>query len=430
MSRILFALLCCIGINAHAMVLAPDQSSEATSNKHATHAVHAKSVAKASAIQVIKPVSLPPPSKASLGFYVAAANANYDMMDVYLQQGANINCLNCDRDYQMTALYRAAAENSFSFGNHQLADWLIQRGADINIPANFGGQENGMTLVMRAVSYASYPDYVALDYLVKHGADVKAADSMGRTALHRVNAWNGIDDAYDVGKRFIASIDLLVKNGIDVNRQDKSGMTALMNATNYCSPGAVKLLISYGANTTLKDKLGKSALDFAMDRATQSGQNSPCNEVAKILSKSPQAFRATSSPTYASTNQSQQSVAVYADTYAGTFSGSDSGVFQATISQDGTAYLNGRSQQNQQTFTGEGKVSSDGTITMGNVNTGSTFTGSINSSGALTGTWKNTAYNLSGSFQGQKGTTNAAASANPLDAIGNVLGVLNSIFKP
>lgn len=289
MSRILFALLCCIAVDAKAIVMTPDQpeqqgEKQAVASKPAIHSTHAKPVVRTNKAPAIKQVLLPPPSKASMGFYQAALNANYDMMEVYLQQGADINCLNCNRDYQWTALYRALAINGA--WNFQLADWLIQRGADINIPAT-SGQATGSTLVMAAAGFSNVPNYSALDNLVKRGADVKAVDSTGRTALHYIREWNFINSmpiGNNTSREFLAFVDLLVGHGIDVNWQDKSGATALMNATNYCSPGAVKLLISYGAGTALKDKLGKTAMDIAMDRATQSGQNSPCNEVIKILS--------------------------------------------------------------------------------------------------------------------------------------------------
>lgn len=439
MSRILFALLCSIAINAQAIVMTPDQPSGSASSKPAAHAVHVKSAARISAVPVEKPVPLPILSKASTGFCQAfhySQNPNYDMMDLYLQQGADINAF-CNSDYRLTALYSALSNS-----NYQLADWLIQRGADVNIPADWssqGGAQETTLAMLVAGKTKDIPDLKLLDYLIQHGASMKRVDKMGRTALHWFNGWSFVGYPINTGSpnlsaQTISFIEKLIGQGIDINLQDKSGSTALMNAVvsfnQRCSSEAVKLLLSHGANPALKNKLDKSALDLAIDRATQAGQGDQCNEVVKILSKSPQASRATSTSSYANTNQSQQDVAVYADTYAGTFSGSDYGIFQATISQDGTAYLSGRSEKHGVAFTGEGKISSDGTITMGSVSTGTEFTGSVNASGVLSGGWKNTAYNLSGSFQGQKGTTNAAATPKPLDAVGNIFGILGTILKP
>ena len=149
---VLVALFSC---QAYSQV-ADDAPTSKPSHKKANHPAKKKN-------------TLPPPSAASLGFYKASLYSNYDMMDLYLKQGADINCLNCDRDYQWTALYRVLAINGA--WDFQLADWLIQRGADINIPAT-AGQAKESTLVMAAAGYSNAPNYSALDNLIKRGADL------------------------------------------------------------------------------------------------------------------------------------------------------------------------------------------------------------------------------------------------------------------
>lgn len=440
MRKILFALVCCIAVNAQAIIITSEQTGNSTGTKkpatnvpqasktkptvspHTPSANLVKSRNGKESVAALRKIT--PPSKASLGFYQASLHGNYDMMDVYLQQGADINCLNCNGGYQWTALYRTLAINGS--WNFQQADWLVQRGADINIPAVIG-EASGSTLVMASAgSYA--PSLQALKWLIQRGADVKAIDSMGRTALHYI-AWKSIDNPYgDVSEKSIAFVDLLVSNGIGINKQDDIGTTALMSAANHCAPNAVKLLISYGADAKLKTKSGKSAFDFAVDRATESGQNSPCNEVIKILSTAPQDSYSYPSKPSSATSANQQGITAYVGSYVGTYSGADNGTFQATVLQDGTAKLNGRSSKMGVSFTGEGKVSHDGSVAIGSASTGSTFIGTINPSGVLLGTWKNTTYNQYGSFQGNKGVTNAA-SDNPMQAIGAGLQLLNAILK-
>lgn len=400
-------------------LLSSQAYSQVVDDTTASHPAHH---VKKKAAPVVENPRLPPPSKASLGFYEAAMYANYNMMELYLQQGADINCVNCDRDYQWTALYRALAINGA--WNYQLADWLIQRRADINIPANISGQAAGSTLVMAAAGYNTVPNFQALDYLVKRGADVKSVDSLGRNALHYIREWDFIDTSGETSRQFVAFIDLLIQNNIDVNQQDKSGSTALMTATNHCSPGAVKLLISYGANSALKDKTGKSAIDIAMERATRSSQNSPCNDVIKILSATPQAL----TPAAIKSSGAPQNTPgnVYAGSYSGSYTGDDYGSFQVTIAQDGRVNLAGKSVRNNQIFSGDGKVSNDGSlgVSLGSVSSGATFQGSVNpKTGAMYGTWKNSgqAGNFSGNRQGQ---------TNPLEVVGSILDGLSKILAP
>lgn len=450
MSRILFVLLCGFVLEAQAIVMTPGQpeqqaEKQTVTSKPVAPATRARPVVKPSKAPVPKQAPLPVLSKASVGFCQAATaypqNPNYDMMDLYLQQGADINAA-C-RDSRMTALYFSL----YSGGtNYQLADWLIQHGADINISADFYFSQ-GMTLAMNAASNSA--DLKYLEYLIQHGANFHAVDSMGQTALHWFTGWHSVGypnntSHGDISGRAVAFIDRLIGQGIDINLQDKRGATALMEAVVYknvlsCAPEAVKLLLSYGANPSLKNKLGKSALDLAIERATQAGQGQgSCNEVVKILSnpqsvpsRTPSAQNATPNLNVGSkaSDSQAQGEANFAGTYSGTYIGSDSGSFQVDIAQDGTAKLSGRSSKMGVSFTGDGKVSRDGSVALGSASTGSTFTGSVNSTGLLSGTWKNTAYNQAGSFQGSKGAANTAAT-NPLEVINGGLQLLNNILKP
>lgn len=148
------------------------------------------------------------------------------------------------------------------------------------------------------------------------------------------------------------------------------------------------------------------------------------------ISASAPAHPIKSSSTSAGSDSGRQ-VSSYAGTYGGTFNGSDSGQFQATILPNGTAMLNGHSNKFGVSFTGEGKVNVNGSITLGSASTGATFTGTIANDGALTGTWKNTQYNQAGSFQGAKGVkVEDASPSNPLQAIGGFLGGLGNALAP
>ena len=421
MKKFIFAVMVVLFCSqAYSQVEDTLSSKPSTSHKKVIQQVKQAAVVKA---------ALPPASKASLGFVKAASMANYDMMDLYLQQGADINCLNCKEYEQRTALFRALAAKDF-----QLADWLIQRGADINITTTYS-QTTDISIAMFAANsnnhqILAYPSLPILDYLIRNGADIKSIDSTGRNALHYILGWEyiGSKNNADISKMYVAFIDQLTTHGVDVNQQDRSGATTLMNAANSCSPASIKLLLSYGADPALQDKLGKSALDIAMERATQSSQNSGCNQVVKIL-MDPQ--KATQSPSIqpegvANSRQAdeQKSVASYAGTYGGTFKGNDEGIFQAVIVQDGTATLSGHSNHYGVTFTGAGKVSDDGAIALGSVSTGSEFIGNISRGGVMTGTWKNAPQKLAGSFQGGKDVQVSIPPTDSLKVLGSMFGGL------
>jgi ankyrin repeat protein len=331
------------------------------------------------------------------------------MMDLYLQQGADINCLNCESGEQQTALFHA-----LDSANYKLADWLIQRGANINIPANVQQATNVTAAMLAAIR--TPPSLPRLDYLIKNGADLKSVDSMGRNALLYISNWGYIDTKYRTDDaKSVAFVDQLVNSGIDVNHQDRSGATALMNAANSasCSPGAIKLLLSYGADPAVKNKLGKSALDIAIDRATASREGDGCNEVVKILMNLQKVSRPPSiqpgvadNSTHA--NSEQQSVSQYAGTYTGAFSGTftdGSGkhdlslLFLAKILPDGSIKL----FSDKGIDKGRGKIDRDGLVTITSPLTGIDFSGKIDQSGELNGTWKsqNNA-NVAGIFKSSK----------------------------
>lgn len=380
-----------------------------------------------------RPAPLPALSKESTGFCQAsnyAQNPNYDMMDLYLQQGADVNAY-CDSYSRVTALFQSLSNNGNP--NYPLADWLIQHGADINIASNFGGNQ-GVTVPMVVATGDSYRNVnqKALNYLIQHGANFRSVDGQGRTALHWFKSWDFIGFPTNTGfpnlsSQTIAFMDQLISQGIDINIQDKSGATVLMNAVvnaygTTCSPESIKLLLSHGANTALKNKLGKSALDLAMERAAQAGQNIPCNEVVKILYNPQQISKTISGkPGYTNNSVSTNGISSYVGTYGGEYTGLDYGVFQADIYEDGTATFHLHSNKSGGTVTHAGSVNSDGSISFGKPGIGAVFAGNINRDGVLAGTWQAPDKD-NGSFQGKKGVKVVIPDTN-------VIQVFGSLFK-
>ena len=102
--------------------------------------------------------------------------------------------------------------------------------------------------------------------LLNAGADIHATDKNGVTMLH-----------YAVRFRSPATVELLLSRGAKVNQQCKrSGSTALHRAvTSTGAPGTagkrdqareiIDILLRYGADPAIKNKLGKRAADYVRD---------------------------------------------------------------------------------------------------------------------------------------------------------------------
>lgn len=407
----LAVILACASMQASALVVDP-QKEPAPSTK----SVKQKTVSTAPTKAM-----LAPPSKASFGFSEAALNANYDMMTYYIGQGADINCLNCAVKGKTPVFFALIRSNI------ELSEWLVQHGANVNIPEF----DSGRTPLMSA---ASSVDQTIINFLLKHGANISATDNEGRTALHYIGTFPGSAHGQDYTRLAFMVIGEMLSNGLNINHQDKAGTTALMNAANQCADASVKFLLSNQAKPELKNIQGQTALDIAIAKATNSGQGATCNNTVKLLQNPTQASSAypaqqgNSGSTAPNSAPQNSAFGAYAGNYSGNYGGDDNGPFQVIIEQDGNIKLAGKSLRNNQAFTGNGKMNRDGSlgITLGSISTGATFQGSINpKTGALYGTWKNG--EQAGNFSGSRQTAQTQA-ANPIEAIGGLLNVLNKVL--
>ena len=86
--------------------------------------------------------------------------------------------------------------------------------------------------------------------LVAHDADV---NKTGWTPLH-----------YAASGGHVAVIEFLLESSAYIDAESPNGTTPLMMAAMYGSPEAVKVLIQAGADLTVKNQIGLSALDFAV----------------------------------------------------------------------------------------------------------------------------------------------------------------------
>ena len=156
-------------------------------------------------------------------------------IDRYLENNGDINAVNENGD---TMLMKAV-----SIGYYDLADYLIDKNADISITNNKG--ENALILS------ANYP-YI-MNLLINNNADVNASDNNGKTALHYACAGG---DLY--------SVKLLIKSGADINKRDILGKTILMYAVENENLKLIKYLVEeVNVDINEKDDWGQNAIFFA-----------------------------------------------------------------------------------------------------------------------------------------------------------------------
>ncbi len=165
--------------------------------------------------------------------------------------------------------------------NSYLLGVLIRAGADYTI-----ANDLGETVKSQEKKWKS-------DFSLMKNIDINAKDSEGWTALHlaavkgdrdgvkklikmksdvNTRASHGNTPLYDAADAKV--VEILLGAGAKIDALDDYGETALMAAAQFSDPEKAKVLISHGANKTLKNKKGKSAYDLAED-----------DEMRKIIGK-------------------------------------------------------------------------------------------------------------------------------------------------
>ncbi len=181
----------------------------------------------------------------------------------------------------------------------QVIDRLLDMGVDTNHqltqkrPYGSGGgrfeqydRRGGTGPLMIAVMNN---DHEAVDALLAHGAEVDLRNTFQMTPLMIAAGMSGTGRAGGGGggpggadqSRSVRTIEMLLDAGADVNAQvvdshtktavlvsyvqgrDQEGKTALMAAAEGGRDRIVKLLLDRGADPSIKDATGKTALDFA-----------------------------------------------------------------------------------------------------------------------------------------------------------------------
>ncbi len=107
-------------------------------------------------------------------------------------------------------------------GNNEVASYLIDNGANINLTTGFG------TIVMAAIVKKNTP---ILEKLIAAKADINAADEKGVTPLMLAVQFQQAE-----------TVALLLKSGAKKDSKDKAGKTAFEYATESGNDNLIKLL--------------------------------------------------------------------------------------------------------------------------------------------------------------------------------------------
>lgn len=156
------------------------------------------------------------------------------VMQTLVEHGANVNCRN---SRGMTPLHRSR--------NAGGARVLLENGASVNAVDNAGNTPLHTTDDMETVRL-----------LLKYGASVTHRNKKGETPIHM--------------SKYGSKVLALAKAGADVDSRDNSGKTLLMKKSR-CFYGFQLLqpLLSLNPSVFLKDRNGKTAVDYTIDSAVK-----------------------------------------------------------------------------------------------------------------------------------------------------------------
>jgi len=176
----------------------------------------------------------------------AASNTrNTDHIQLLLDLGADVNASN---KYGKTAILNSVNHNMCI----DTVAVLLEAGADPNVWATGHIDPTNLTPLMIALSRHNNPELIQL--LIKHGADpdIQVENQTPLDHAIRSSFFNG----YDMVKLFVSYCD--------IEQSDERGKTALMRACESDHDSElVLILLGAGADTSKKDHLGKTALDYA-----------------------------------------------------------------------------------------------------------------------------------------------------------------------
>lgn len=238
---------------------------------------------------------------------ISAQSGDFELMDYFINVGADANRVN---SHKQSALMIALENKRQKKEVYDVVEKLIDIGADLNM-----ADEDGRTPLMYAIKYSPYIEVVDLlikhgasvnlvdknnesplmyarkgevfELLLKSGADINLKDNNGETVLVKIPAYARMLLKYGADFKvvnynketplmvaakmgYLDACKALVEAGEPINeRHELSGKTPLFYAVEHEKPTIVEYLLSARAKIDLRDKTGKTALDYATRKQRQ-----------------------------------------------------------------------------------------------------------------------------------------------------------------
>jgi ankyrin repeat protein len=174
----------------------------------------------------------------------AVVNCKPNILRILLDRGADI--AGKDVLHGWSALHQAVY-----VGNKAAVELFLAHGADINLRSTFGETPFHVAATLQSEDMTSF--------LLQKGVDITIRDSSGMTALHQAVNWKRAH-----------IVRLLLRHPqshLIINTQDHDGRTALhAAATHYdhiMDTAIPELLLSNGADVSIRTKSGQTALHYA-----------------------------------------------------------------------------------------------------------------------------------------------------------------------
>jgi len=207
---------------------------------------------------------------------IASTMGQAEIVEALLNKGADINYRDTN---SFTALHAAVRNSDYGSDRDQRAQAvatakvLLAHGADVNAPLH---QEKPTVRALNELQFegatpillaAEVNNLDVIKVLVAAGGDPNIATTMGSTALLvAAGAGTDVQRARSIEERGMAveTARYLLEHGADVNAVGEFGWTPLHAAAYQGLTDVIELLVSKGAKTETKDKLGQTPLSISL----------------------------------------------------------------------------------------------------------------------------------------------------------------------